>query len=189
MAGETERSPEGTEERQTPYTEVCTTLPQRGLPPHKVLSHKHFLLKSSIETMVLRPASLPRKAKLVEPEPDPETHLAGAPAPSDDLLRELLSRLASGILRAASSCPEAEDRQGTADQAALKTSEEVASLPVALRFQEETERSARWRPLHPETPAGLAERSPGGTEERQAPCNEVYTALPQRGPVLKSHGP
>ncbi len=27
------RSPEGTEERRAPYTEVCTALPQRGLPP------------------------------------------------------------------------------------------------------------------------------------------------------------
>ncbi len=32
-AEETERSPEGTEERRTPYTEVCTALPQRGLLP------------------------------------------------------------------------------------------------------------------------------------------------------------
>ncbi len=32
LAEEKERSPEGTEERRAPYTEVCTTLPQRGLP-------------------------------------------------------------------------------------------------------------------------------------------------------------
>ncbi len=32
VAGETERS-EGTEERRAPYTEVCTALSQRGLPP------------------------------------------------------------------------------------------------------------------------------------------------------------
>ncbi len=76
-----------------------------------------------------------------------------------------------------------------ADLAALKTSEEVVSLPVPLRFQAETERSACGKPLHPETPAWLAERSPEGTEERWAPYNEVYTALPQRGPALKSPGP
>ncbi len=33
MAGVTERSPEGTEERWAAYSEVCTALPQRGLPP------------------------------------------------------------------------------------------------------------------------------------------------------------
>ncbi len=32
VAGVTERSPEGTEERRAPYNEVCTGLPQRGLP-------------------------------------------------------------------------------------------------------------------------------------------------------------
>ncbi len=69
-----------------------------------------------------------------------------------------------------------------ADLAALETSEEVASLSVPLRFQaDETERSARWRLLHPEAPpvSGLADRSPEGTEERRAPYDEVYTALPQ----------
>ncbi len=35
VAGETELSLEGTEERRAPYTEVCTALPQRGLPPLK----------------------------------------------------------------------------------------------------------------------------------------------------------
>ncbi len=33
----------------------------------------------------------------------------------------------------------------------------------------------------PRTLAGLADWSPEGTEERRAPCNAVYTALPQRG--------
>ncbi len=79
-------------------------------------------------------------------------------------------------------CPGTEDRQGTADLAALETPEGVASLPSPLHFwAEETERSARWRPLCPRTLAGLADWSPEGTEERRAPCNAVYTALPQRG--------
>ncbi len=99
-----------------------------------------------------------------------------------------LSRLASGVLRAASSVPWNGGRQGTADLAALETPEGVASLPAPLHFwAEETERNARWRPLRPGTLAGLADWSPEGTEERRAPCNAVYTALPQRGlpsPVL-----
>ncbi len=113
--------------------------------------------------MVLRPATSPRKIKLVDPEParqDPETHLAGAFTPPGDLLRESVSRdwplVYSELL---AWCPEAEDRQGTPVLAALKTSEEVTSLPVPLRFWAETERSAHGKPLHPETPAGLAEQS------------------------------
>ncbi len=54
-------------------------------------------------------------------------------------------------------CPEAEDRLGTANLAALETSKQVASLPVPLRFQAETERSAHRKSLSPETPGGLAE--------------------------------
>ncbi len=78
-------------------------------------------------------------------------------------------------------CPGTEDRQGTADLAALETPEGVASFPAPLHFwAEETERNARWRPLRPGTLAGLADWSPEGTEERRAPCNAVYTALPQR---------
>ncbi len=46
-------------------------------------------------------------------------------------------------------CPGAEDRQGTADLAALETPEEVASLPAPLHFwAEETERNARWKPQY-----------------------------------------
>ncbi len=79
-------------------------------------------------------------------------------------------------------CPEAGDRQETADLAAMETPEGVASLPAPLHFwAEETERSARWRPLRPGTLAGLAGGSPEGTEERRAPRNAVYSALPQRG--------
>ncbi len=79
-------------------------------------------------------------------------------------------------------CPEVEDQQGTAALAALETPEGVASLPAPLHFwAEETERSARWRPLRPGTLAGLADWSPEGTEERRASCNAVYSALPQRG--------
>ncbi len=76
-------------------------------------------------------------------------------------------------------CSEAGDRQEMADLAALETPEGVASLPALLNFWvEETERSARWRPLHSETLAGLADRSPEDTEERRAPCHAVYTTLP-----------
>ncbi len=38
--------------------------------------------------------------------------------------------------------------------------------------------SACRRLLHPETLAGLADRSPGGTEESQALSNAVHAALP-----------
>ncbi len=70
-----------------------------------------------------------------------------------------------------------------------ETPEGAVSLSAPLRFwAEETERSARWRPLRPGTLAGLADRSPEGTEKRRAPCDAVYTALPQRGPALKSPG-
>ncbi len=108
--------------------------------------------------MVLRPASSPRKTKLAEAKPvrqDPKTHLAEAPTPPGDLLREPALKV--------------DDRQGMADLAALKTYEEVASLPVALRFRADTERSAHGKPMRPETQTGLAERSPDGTEERRAP--------------------
>ncbi len=55
-------------------------------------------------------------------------------------------------------CPEAGDWQERANLAALKTPEGVASLPAPLHFwAEETERSARWRPLCPGTLAGLAD--------------------------------
>ncbi len=54
MAGVTERSPEGTEERRAPYSEVCTALPQRGLPPvaldrnHQDHLAEAFLLKMTV---------------------------------------------------------------------------------------------------------------------------------------------
>ncbi len=107
----------------------------------------------------------------------------------NSLLREPVSRDWSLVyLERLARCPGAEDRQGTADLAALETPEGVASLPAPLHFwAEETARSARWRPLRPGTLAGLADWSPEGTEERRAPCNAVYPALPQRGlpsPVL-----
>ncbi len=51
-------------------------------------------------------------------------------------------------------CPEAEDQQGTAALAALETPKGAGSLSAPLRFRaEETERSARWRPLRPVAPA------------------------------------
>ncbi len=139
-----------------------------------------------MKTTVLRPASSPRKTRLIEPEsaqvgPIETCYQLRGPVSQDWPLVHL-ERLAR--------CPEAEDRQETADLAALETPEWVASLPAPLLFRaEETERSARWRPPRPGTLAGLADRSPEGTEERRAPCDAVYTALPQRGPVLKSPGP
>ncbi len=112
-----------------------------------------------------------------------ETHLAAVSMLPNSLLREPISRDWSLVyLERLARCPGAEDRQGTADLAALETPEGVASLPAPLHFwAEETERNARWRPLRPGTLAGLADWSPEGTEERRAPCNAVYTALPQRG--------
>ncbi len=81
------------------------------------------------------------------------------------------------------------DWQETTDLAALETLEVVASLPAPLNFwAEETKRSARWRPLRPGTLAGLADRSPEGTEERRAPCDAVYTALLQSGRPSKVLG-
>ncbi len=93
----------------------------------------------------------------------------------NSLLREPVSRDWSLVyLERLARCPGAEDRQGTADLAALGTPEGVASLPAPLHFwAEETERSARWKPLRPGTLAGLADWSPEGTEERRAPCNAV----------------
>ncbi len=55
----------------------------------------------------------------------------------------------------------------------------AAPKRVRVPVQEETDRSARWRTLRPGTLAGLAVRSPEGTEERWAQCNAVYTVLPQ----------
>ncbi len=80
-------------------------------------------------------------------------------------------------------CPEVEDRQGMADLAVLNTFLEVASLSGPLRFRAEAEKETRWRSLCPEAlrVAGETERSPEGTEERQAPYTEVCTALRQRG--------
>ncbi len=84
----------------------------------------------------------------------------------NSLLREPVSRdwplVYLGLL---ARCSEVENWQGTA---ALETPEGVASLSAPLHFQaEETERSARWRLQRPGTLAGLAERSPEGTEERR----------------------
>ncbi len=100
-----------------------------------------------METTVLRPTSSLRKTK--EPEsaqagPN-KTRLAKAPTPPDDLLREPVSRDWPLVyLERLARCPGAEDRQGTADLAALETPEGVASLPAPLHFwAEETKRSAR----------------------------------------------
>ncbi len=66
-----------------------------------------------------------------------------------------------------------------AEIASRETPEGVARLSALLRFRAEiTEIRTRWRPLRPETLAGLAERSPEGDEERQTSCNAVHSALP-----------
>ncbi len=69
-----------------------------------------------------------------------------------DLLREPVSQDWPLVyLEWLARCPEA------ADLAALTTPKGVASVPAPLHFwAEETERSARWRPLRPEALAGLA---------------------------------
>ncbi len=88
--------------------------------------------------MVLRHASSLKKTK--EPEsaqagPN-ETRLAGAPTMPGNLLREPVSRdWPLGYLERLARCPEA---------------------PLHF-WAEETERSARWRPLRPGTLAGLAD--------------------------------
>ncbi len=117
--------------------------------------------------------------------------MAGAPTPPGDLLREPVSRDWPLVyLERLARCPEAGDLQEMADLAALETSKGVTSLPAPLHFwAEETERSARWRPLRPGTLAELPDRSPVGTEERRAPCDAaVYTTLPQRGQPSKAQG-
>ncbi len=88
-----------------------------------------------------------------------ETHLAVVSMLPNSLLREPVSRDWSLVyLERLARCPGVEDRQGTADLAALGTPEGVASLPAPLHFwAEETERSARWKPLRPGTLAGLAD--------------------------------
>ncbi len=108
----------------------------------------------------------------------------------NSLLREPVSRNWPLVcLELLARCPDVEDRQETTGPAALGTPEGAASLSAPLcLWAEETERSSRWRPLHPETLAGLADRSPEGTEETWAPCNAVYAALPQRGQPSKVLG-
>ncbi len=69
--------------------------------------------------------------------------------------------------------------------ASLETPEWAASLSAPLRVQvEETERSARSRPLCPEAPsmAGLAELSPKGTEKRRALFDVTHSSPEGAGP-------
>ncbi len=198
--------------RFLPWARVCTKFPQANHHwPHPFSVHtllpippegpalispgpwnQDCLRSLLLETTVLRPASSLRKTK--EPESaqagPSETRLAGASTPPGDLLREPVSRDWPLVyLELLAWCFEAGDRQETADLAALETPEGVASLPTPLYFwAEETERSACWRPLRSWTRAGLADRSPEGTEERRAPCDAVYTALSQRGLPSKALG-
>ncbi len=76
-------------------------------------------------------------------------------------------------------CPETEDRMETIKVAAREIPEGVTRLSAPLRFRaERTERSTRGRPPCPGTLAGLAERSPGGAEERPTPCYVVHPLFP-----------
>ncbi len=99
----------------------------------------------------------------------------------NSLLREPVSRDWPLVyLELLARFPEVEDWQGTAAVAALETLKGEASLSALLRFRaEETERSARWRPLRPGTLARLADRSPEGTEDIRAPCKAVYPLFPR----------
>ncbi len=110
-----------------------------------------------------------------------EIHLAVISTLLNNLLREPVSRDWPLVyLELLARCPEAEDRQETAELDAQEIPEGVARLSAPLRFRaENTERDTRWRPLRPGKLAGLAERSPEGAEERRTPCNVVHTALPQ----------
>ncbi len=104
-----------------------------------------------------------------------ETHLAVVSTLPNSLLREPVSQDWPLVyLERLARCPEAEDGRSSCSRDPQKG---VASLSAPLRFRaEETERSEC-----PGTLAGLAGWSPEGTEERRAPYNAVYSALPQRG--------
>ncbi len=180
LAGLADWSPEGTEERQAPCNAVYTALPQLTSPGPWPQDCLRSLL---LEMTVLRPmSSLRLGTRVCSGRSQWDTLGRGSQAAGWPTKGTSLSRLASGVLRAASSVPWNGGRQGTADLAALETPEGVASFPAPLHFwAEETERSARWRPLRPGTLAGLADWSPEGTEERRAPCNAVCTPLFPRG--------
>ncbi len=78
-----------------------------------------------------------------------------------------------------------------ADLAVLETLLGVASPSGPLRFRAEAERYTLHRPPRPEAPwvAELADQSPEGTEERQAPCDEGVNCSFPEGPALRSPGP
>ncbi len=168
----------------------CMPLFPSGACPHKSWAMGTGLpqLKCPIEVTVLRPASSSRKTRLVKSEParqDPMKHAwQGLPHRQVPTKETSLWRLASGVIRAASSVSCNGTPAGESRTSALETPEGVASISAPLHFQaEETEMCARWRSLRPGTPyvAGLADRSPEGTEERRAPCTAVHATLPQRG--------
>ncbi len=87
------------------------------------------------------------------------TNVAVVSTLPNSLLREPVSQDWPLVyLELLAQCPEAEDRQGTAALAALETPKRLANFSALLRLRaEETERSARWRLLHPGTLAGLAD--------------------------------
>ncbi len=143
-----------------------------------------------LETTVLRAAS---SLKTKEPEsaqagPN-ERHLTGAPTPPGNLLREPVSRDWSLVyLARLVRCPEAGDRQEMAVLAALETPKRWRASQIRYIYGWKRLREAFWRPLCSGTLAGLADRNPEATEERRAPRDAVYTALPQRGRPSKPLG-
>ncbi len=112
-----------------------------------------------------------------------KTHLAVVYTLTNSLLWEPVSQDWPLVyLELIARCPEAEDQQGTPARAALEPPKGVASLSAPLHFRvEETERSARWRPLRPGRVNRLISREMG----TMWCC--VHRSSPE-GPALKSPG-
>ncbi len=136
---------------------------------------------------VLRPASSLKKTK--EPEsaqagPN-ETRLAGAPTTPGDLLREPVSRDWPLVyLERLARCPEAGDRQETADLAALKSPEGVATFLGGRDWEKRSlGTAAPWN-------TGRVSRliSWGHWGETGTVWCGVHRSSPE-GPALKSPGP
>ncbi len=162
---------------------LCTQSKPQELPAmgSEPLSNYQSLLGA--HSVGKTPLNGRRSSELLHSAQDPGDTSDSSFHAANGLLREPVSRNWPLVcLELLARWPEVEDWQETAEPAALETPEGVASLSAPLRFRvEETERSARWRPLHPGTLAGLADWSPKGTEERRAQCYAVYPARPQRG--------
>ncbi len=113
--------------------------------------------------------------------PSPAERLPSLDRSSRVLSYTSLLRLASGVLRAASSVPWNGGPAGDGRSSCSRDPRRGGELPSSATFlggrdweKRSLETAAPW------TLAGLADWSPEGTEERRAPCNAVYTALPQR---------